>query len=46
VGCALGYLDFRFPDESWRAGRSGLAAWYAGIAQRRSFTETVLRDAP
>jgi glutathione S-transferase len=45
VGCALGYLDFRFPEETWRAGRPGLAAWYAGIAQRPSFAETVLRDA-
>ena len=27
IACALGYLDFRFPDEDWRAARPGLAAW-------------------
>jgi len=28
VACALGYLDFRFAAEPWRAGRPNLAAWY------------------
>ncbi len=27
VGCALGYLDFRFADEPWSVGRPALAAW-------------------
>ena len=27
VGCALGYLDFRFPQEPWSEGRLRLAAW-------------------
>ncbi len=26
VGCALGYLDFRLPQDQWRANRSALAA--------------------
>ena len=26
VGCALGYLDFRFAADNWRAGRPKLAA--------------------
>jgi len=29
VGCALGYLDFRFPNEPWRPGHPKLEAWYA-----------------
>jgi glutathione S-transferase len=28
AACALGYLDFRFPEEDWRATRPKLAAWY------------------
>jgi len=28
VACALGYLDFRFADEPWRANRPKLAKWY------------------
>jgi glutathione S-transferase len=37
VACGLGYLDFRFPDEAWRAGRPRLAAFYAAISQRPSW---------
>jgi glutathione S-transferase len=40
AGCALGYLDFRFPEEDWRAAHPALAAWYAGIAERPSFVAT------
>ncbi len=40
VACALGYLDLRFPDRDWRAGRPGLAAWQAGFAARPSMTAT------
>lgn len=29
VGCALGYLDFRFADEPWRETHPRLAAWFA-----------------
>ena len=31
IGCALGYLDFRFPHEPWRPGRPKLEAWYAKV---------------
>ena len=34
VGCCLGYLDFRFPEEDWRAARPKLAAFYAELAKR------------
>ena len=32
VACALGYLDFRFSDEPWRAAHPRLAAWFAQVA--------------
>jgi len=40
IGCALGYLDFRFPDEGWREGRPALAAWFERFAARASMTAT------
>ena len=40
VACALGYLDFRFPDEGWREGRPRLAAFDAGMAGRPSMQAT------
>lgn len=40
VGCALGYLDFRFPGLQWRERRPALAAWYAGFSQRPSMQRT------
>ena len=38
---ALGYLDFRFPEDDWRAKRPQLAAWYARVSDRDSFRATV-----
>jgi glutathione S-transferase len=40
VGCALGYLDFRFPDIDWRSSYPNLAKLHEKLAQRPSFTET------
>ena len=40
VACALGYLDFRFPDEAWREGRPRLAAFDARMAERPSMQAT------
>ncbi len=42
ISCAvaLGYLDFRLPESEWRAGRSGLQAWYEKQITRPSFIET------
>ncbi len=34
---ALGYLDFRFADDNWRASRPGLAKWYDEFAKRPSW---------
>lgn len=44
IGVALGYLDFRFSDDDWRATRPALAGWYAGFAGRPSMAETEPRD--
>jgi len=40
VGCALGYLDFRFGDLDWRAGRPALAAWHLTFEARPSAIAT------
>jgi glutathione S-transferase len=40
VGCALGWLQFRFPDDHWRDGRPALAGWYEVFSGRRSMRET------
>lgn len=40
AGCALGYLDFRFPEEDWRAAHPSLAGWFARISERPSFVAT------
>lgn len=44
VGCALGYLDFRFADDGWRRDRPRLAAWYEAFAKRPSMRATVPHD--
>jgi len=40
VGCALGYLDFRHGDKSWRDGRDGLATWEESFAARPAMAAT------
>ena len=37
---ALGYLDFRFASEGWRATRPRLAAWAAAVSKRPSVAAT------
>jgi len=44
IGCALGYLDFRFAVEDWRATHPKLAAWYETFAKRPSMAATVPKD--
>ncbi len=41
VGCALGYLDFRFPDIDWRGKHAHLARLHDKLAKRPSFIDTV-----
>lgn len=40
VGCALGYLDFRFPQIDWRTPYPNLARLHEKLMQRPSFIET------
>lgn len=40
VGCALGYLDFRFPVISWRSDYPNLARLSEKLAQRPSFIDS------
>lgn len=40
AGCALGYLDFRFPDIDWRGDYPNLARLYEKLSQRQSFIDT------
>jgi glutathione S-transferase len=40
VGCALGYLDFRFPEIAWRDTYPNLVKLQDKLAQRPSFIET------
>ncbi|TCK30917.1 glutathione S-transferase [Ancylobacter aquaticus] len=34
LGCALGYLDFRYADMGWREGRPATAEWFAAFDAR------------
>ena len=40
VGCALGYLDYRFDALGWRGVAPRLAEWYAEARARPSFQST------
>jgi glutathione S-transferase len=40
VGCALSYLDFRFPQIDWRSAHPNLHKFYDKLMQRPSFLET------
>jgi glutathione S-transferase len=41
TGCALGYLDLRFPEIEWRKAHPGLARLADKLSQRPSFKETL-----
>jgi len=40
IGCALGYIDFRFAEMGWRKGHERLSNWYRAFAQRPSMLDT------
>ncbi len=40
IGCLLSFLDRRFGDDDWRAGRPALAGWYEEFAKRPSMAAT------
>jgi glutathione S-transferase len=40
IGCALGYLDFRFAQEPWREAHPKLAAWFADFSKNPCMAKT------
>ena len=44
MGCALGYLDYRFEAFGWREQAPRLAAWYVPLQARPSFKNTEAID--
>ena len=44
VGCALGYLAFRFPDIDWRSKHLNLVRLHDKLMLRPAFAETVPRE--
>jgi glutathione S-transferase len=46
AGIACGYMDFRFPADAWRDGRSALARWYDDFATRESLKLTMPAETP
>jgi len=44
IGCALGYLDFRYADDDWRSGHARLARWHEQFARRASVQQTAHAD--
>lgn len=43
VGCALGWLDFRFPEFQWREDYPNLTRLFDKLSERPSFKDTVPR---
>ncbi len=41
LACALGYLDFRFPELDWRAGRPNAARWEAEVRALPALQSTI-----
>jgi glutathione S-transferase len=41
VGCALGWLSFRFPDIDWRTTYPSLAKLFDKLSERPSFKDTI-----
>ena len=40
LGCALGYMDYRFESLAWRDRAPALSAWFAALSERPSFVAT------
>lgn len=44
IGCALGYLDFRYAELDWRAGLPKTAEWFAKFDERPAMVATRPRE--
>ena len=40
VACTLGYLDFRFADEPWRAAHPRLTVWFSEVSRLPALART------
>ena len=45
IGCALGYIDFRFPETRWRHTRSQAARWNEAFQATPAMSATIPQDA-
>ena len=45
LGCALGYLDFRFPELDWRAGHPRAMQWEAAFRKLPAMQATLPHEA-
>jgi len=45
AACLLGWLDFRFVNEDWRAERPNLKSWFEQFSKRPSMTKTMPYEA-
>ena len=41
IGCALGYLDFRYANEPWRPAAPKLTVWYEKVVKLPPLAETM-----
>jgi len=41
VGCALGWLSFRFPEIDWRSDYPNLAKLFDKLSERPSFKDSI-----
>src|SRR5262250_1754002 len=41
IGCALGYLDFRYANEPWRPNHPQLETWYAKVMKLPPLAQTM-----
>lgn len=46
TGCALGYLDLRYPELDWRAAHRGLTSFFERLSARPSFLATIPKVQP
>ena len=44
VGCALGWLDFRYPGDDWRLNHPVLTAWFEQFSNRPSMLKTMPKE--
>lgn len=45
IGCALGYIDFRFPEIKWRDTRPQAARWNEAFQATAAMSATIPKDA-